>query len=78
MTEENKGEIKFNVSKLGKNGKEVFENISFIIIIASGAMFSIGIALNNFVPGTILLSILGSFFIMVGIIFYIMSQFIEV
>ena len=75
---EKKEEVKVNVGRLGKNGKEVLENISFIIILISSVLFTIGISLGNFVQGTIALSVFGSFFIMIGIIFYIVSQFIEV
>ncbi len=73
MTEE----VKLNLSKLGKNGKEVLENLSFIIIVVSGTMFSIGIALGSFIQGTIALSIIGAFLIMTGIVLYMTSQFIE-
>lgn len=75
---ESKKEIKINLTNLGKNNKEVLENISFIIIVISSIMFVIGISLGSFIQGIIFLSVIGSFFVMVGIIFYIISQFIEV
>jgi len=71
-------EIKISLTRFGKNNKEVLENISFIIILISAIMFSIGIGLGSFVQGTIFLSVFGSFFIMIGIVIYIASQFMVV
>jgi len=68
-------EVKINLTRFGKNQKEVLENISFIIILISAIMFSIGIGLGSFVQGTVFLSVFGSFFIMIGIVIYIISQF---
>ncbi len=71
-------EIKINLTRLGKNKREVLENISFYIIVISAIMVSVGIGLGSFIQGTIFLSVFGSFFVMVGIVIYIISQFIEV
>jgi len=71
-------EMRFNLTKLGKNKKEVLENISLVITVISAILFSIGIGLGSFIQGTIILSVFGSFFIMIGIMIYIISQFIEV
>ncbi|NIO44164.1 MAG: hypothetical protein GTN36_01245 [Candidatus Aenigmarchaeota archaeon] len=75
---EKKSEVRINLTRWGKNKKEVLENISFIIILISTALFSIGIGLGSFAQGTIYLSVFGSFFIMVGIVIYIVSQFMRV
>ena len=66
-----------NLSIFGNNNKEISENLSYLIIIISAILLSIGIGLGSFIQGTILLSVFGSFFIMIGIIVYIASQFIE-
>jgi hypothetical protein len=62
----------------GSNRKEYVENISFVIIVISGILVALGIGLGSFIQGTIVMGILGSFFVMIGIITYIISQFIEV
>ena len=64
--------------KLGNNKRDILENLSFYIIVISAIMIAIGIGLGSFIQGTVYLSLLGSFFVMVGIVFYIASQFIEV
>ena len=74
---EKKEEIRISLTRLGKNNKEVLENISFIIILISAIMFSIGIGLGSFIQGTLFLSVFGSFFIMIGIVIYIVSQFMR-
>jgi len=71
-------EIKINLTRFGKNSREVLENISFIIILISAIMFVIGIGLGSFIQGTIFLSVFGSFFIMMGIVIYIISQFVGI
>jgi hypothetical protein len=60
-------EVKIDFAKL--------EKIDFVLIVVSAMMIAAGIGLGSFVPGTIILSILGSFFIMVGIFLYIAMQF---
>jgi len=62
----------------GKNKREYVENISFIIIVISGILVALGIGLGSFIEGTVLIASFGSFFVMVGIVTYIISQFIEV
>jgi len=61
----------------GKSKKDFCENISFLIIIVSAVMVSVGIGLGSFIQGTIFFAVFGSFFVMVGIIIYIASQFTE-
>ncbi len=62
----------------GSNRKDYVENISFVIIVISGVLVALGIGIGSFVQGTILMGVLGAFFVMVGIVIYIISQFIEV
>jgi len=87
MTEETKEEhkhaehkaegIKLNLTNWGKNTKEVLENVSFFIIVVSAIAVSIGIGIGSFIQGTVLIAVIGSFFVMAGIVIYIISQFIE-
>lgn len=67
-------ETKTNLPK-GKN--KSLENISFYIIVISAIMVSVGIGIGSFIPGTIFIGSLGAFFVMIGIVFYIISQFSE-
>jgi hypothetical protein len=69
---------KFNFKKwlTGSNKREYIENISFLIIIISAIMVSTGIGLGSFIGGTVFLAVFGAFFVMIGIIIYIVSQFI--
>lgn len=60
----------------GSNTKEFAENASFLIIVISAVMVSGGIGLGTFFAETIIVAIIGAFFVMVGIIVYIASQFI--
>ena len=62
----------------GSNTSEYVENVSFIIIFISAIMVSSGVALGSFIQGTIILAVLGSFFVIIGIIVYIISQFMGV
>ena len=69
---------KFNFKKWikGSNKKEYIENASFVIIVISAVMVSIGIGIGSFIQGTIFIAVFGAFFVMVGIVVYIISQFI--
>ncbi len=52
------------------------ESSSFIIIIISSILTIVGISVGSFIPGVfVALAIIGSFSILVGIFFYIVSQF---
>jgi hypothetical protein len=72
MTEETKSRF----PNLG-TGRQLIENIDYLVIVVSAIMVSAGIGLGSFVPGTIILSVLGSFFIMVGIAVYLLLQLKE-
>lgn len=76
--EPKKGGFDFLKWLKGKSNREYVENVSFVIIFASAIMVASGIALGSFVQGTILIASFGSFFVMVGIVAYIASQFIGV
>ena len=69
---------KFNFIKWlkGSNKREYIENASFLIIVISALMVSAGIGLGSFISGAIFLSVIGAFFVMIGIVVYIVSQFI--
>jgi hypothetical protein len=62
----------------GNNRKEYLENVSFVIIVLSGVMVASGIFLGSFVQGTIFIASFGSLFAMIGIVTYILSQFVGV
>jgi len=76
--ETEKPKERFNFKKWikGSNKREFVENISFLIIVISAIMVSTGIGLGSFIRGTIFFAVFGSFFVMMGIVFYIISQFI--
>jgi hypothetical protein len=69
---------RFNFKKWikGSNKKEYIENISFLIIVISAIMVSAGIGLGSFIQGTVFTAVFGAFFVMVGIVIYMISQFI--
>ena len=68
----------FNFAKWlkGSNTKEFAENASFLMIFVSAVMVSGGISLGALFTEAIFVAIVGAFFVMVGIIIYIASQFI--
>lgn len=61
----------------GKNTQEFLENLSLVILIVSAFLVMIGIGLGSFVQGIVFLGSFGAFLILVGIIVYIISQFLE-
>jgi CHASE2 domain-containing sensor protein len=69
---------KFGEWLKGKNRQEHLENISFVILVLAAFLVMSGIGLGSFVYGTVLLAMFGAFLILVGIIVYIISQFLEV
>ena len=79
-TDENRPKRSFNFLKWlkGNSTKEYIENISFVIIVLSGIMVASGIMLGSFIQGTIFIASFGSMFVMIGIVAYIVSQFIGV
>ncbi len=68
---------KFGEWLKGKDRQEHLENISFVVLVAAALFVMAGIGLGSFVYGTVLLAMFGAFLILVGIIIYIISQFLE-
>jgi len=77
IEEKRKGKFNFKNWLKGKSRKEHWENMSFTIIIFSAILIFIGLLLGSFVKYTIFMASFGSFFVMIGIIIYIFSEFIE-
>jgi len=67
-------EIKKLFAIKGKTIEETLENISFLIIVFSAILVSIGIALGSFYKGVILLASLGSFTLLIGIIIFVIAE----
>ena len=61
----------------GKNRSEFLENVSFIIFALAAFLVMIGIGLGSFVKGFVFLGSFGAFLILVGIIVFIVSKFLE-
>ena len=61
----------------GKNRREFLENISYTIIVLSSVLIFIGILTGSFIQGFVLFASFGSFLVLIGIIIFIISQFIE-
>lgn len=70
-------EIDFGAIFNAKDTKSKLENWSFIITVVSGLMVALGIGLGSFVQGSILIATFGSFFFVIGILVFIVSQFFE-
>lgn len=75
------GDIFKEVKKLfaikGKTHEETLENISFLIIILSAILVSLGIALGSFYKGIILMASFGSFILLIGIIIFVIAEIIR-
>ena len=61
----------------GKNRREFLENISYLIIFISAILIFMGILTGSFIQGFVLLASFGSFLVLIGIIIFIISQFLE-
>jgi len=68
---------KFREWLKGKNRQEKMENISFVILVTATLLVILGIGLGSFIYGTVLFAMFGAFLILIGIVIYIISQFIE-
>jgi len=68
----------FNIRRWigGTSQKEFLENLSYVVIFISAVMVSIGVGMGSFIEGTILIAILGAFFVLIGVVVYVASQFI--
>lgn len=78
MTEEKTEEVNKSsfISSLvkGPSTKETLEKISGLVILISAVMISVGIGVGSFIQGSIAISVIGSFFVLIGIVGYIASQ----
>jgi len=55
------------------------ESLSFILIIFSAVLTFVGISVGSFVPGIpVALAIIGAFLVLVGIVLYIISEFMRI
>ncbi len=70
-----KGKKLFQIK--GETQKETIENFSFLMILISAILISIGLGIASFVKYTIVLSIIGAFFLLVGLIIFIVNEFIH-
>lgn len=62
-----------------ETGADKVESISFILIIIASIFTVIGISVGTFVPGIpVALAIIGAFLVFVGIILYIISEFMRI
>jgi hypothetical protein len=69
-------EVKQELEKVvsGKTTREKLENASYMLIIISAVMVSVGIGLGSFIAGTVVVAVIGAFLVMVGIVMFIASQ----
>ncbi len=58
----------------GKTTGETLENLSFILIVISAVMISLGIGLGSFYKYVILLASFGTFLLLIGIIIFVISE----
>ncbi|MBU3905139.1 MAG: hypothetical protein KJ906_03260 [Nanoarchaeota archaeon] len=54
-----------------------FEELSYKTIVGSAVMIFVGLLLGSYVKYTVLLAEVGAFILLLGIIFYIISQMVE-
>ena len=57
--------------------KVKFEELSYKTILLSAGMIVIGLLLGSYVKYTVLLASTGTFILLLGIIFYIISQMVD-
>ncbi len=57
--------------------KAKYEELSYKTILLSAVMIFAGILLGSYVKYTVLLASVGTFILLVGIIFYIISQLVD-
>ena len=56
-----------------------FESASFMIIILAAFFTVVGISVGTFIPGfPVALAIVGAFLVLVGIVFYVISEFTRI
>lgn len=74
---EKKPKVSFLNRLKGKNRKDSLENMSYLIIFISAILIFIGILTGTFLQGFVLFASFGSFLVLIGIIIFIISQFLE-
>lgn len=62
----------------GENRREFLENLSYTLIVVAAVFSVVGISVGTFVSGfPVFLAILGAFLALVGIVLYILSEFVR-
>lgn len=62
----------------GKSRREFLENMSYTLIVLAAVFSVVGISVGTFVSGfPVFLAILGAFLALVGIVLYILSEFVR-
>ncbi|MFB6216381.1 MAG: hypothetical protein ABEJ72_05375 [Candidatus Aenigmatarchaeota archaeon] len=62
----------------GENRIELLENLSYVILVTAAILSVVGISVGTFVSGfPVFLAILGAFLALVGIVLYILSEFVR-
>lgn len=63
----------------GENKEELLENLSYLVIVVAALMTVIGLGVGTVYPGVpVLIAIVGSFFALLGIVLYILSELIRI
>lgn len=63
----------------GGSRREFLENLSYTLIVLAAVFSIVGISVGTFIPGfPVLLAILGAFLALVGIVLYVISEFVKI
>ncbi|MFP4116033.1 MAG: hypothetical protein ACLFTQ_02410 [Candidatus Aenigmatarchaeota archaeon] len=63
----------------GENRREMVENFSYLLIVVAAVLTVIGLGAGTFVSGLpVLMAIIGAFLALVGIVLYIVSEFLRI
>lgn len=61
-----------------KSLEEKLESLSFLLIVVSAVFSVVGISVGTFISGIpVLLAIIGAFLVVLGIVIYIISEFVR-
>ncbi len=62
----------------GDDRRDMLENISYIVLVLAAVLTVVGLGIGTVVPGIpVLIAMVGSFFALVGIVLYILSEIIR-
>ena len=61
----------------GKNEQEKLEKFSYLVIIVSAILIGFGLLLGSFIRYIVYIGTFGSFLTLIGILLYIVSQFMH-